>query len=149
MRRLTVIILRGISGAGKSTFANELGGDIVSADHWFMRSGKYKFDPRELPDAHAACLREFIDICQSGDARNNVVIVDNTNTTVMEVAPYVAVGQAYGHNVEIITIAADVTAAAARNIHNVPASAVQQMARRLEDSARQFPPWWKHRVIYN
>jgi hypothetical protein len=78
-----------------------------------------------------------------------MVIVDNTNTTIMEVSPYVAVGQAYGHDVEIITVEADVEIAAARNVHGVPANAVRQMARRLEESAQQFPPWWKHRVVRN
>lgn len=150
MNPLKIIILRGVSGAGKSTFARQLHGTVVSADDYFMRQGRYEFNPRELPAAHAKCMRDFIDLCQGvEEARRNMVIVDNTNTTVMEVAPYVAVGQAYGHDVEIITIEADVERAAARNVHGVPTNAVRQMAQRLVDSANQFPPWWKHRVVQN
>lgn len=81
---MKVIILCGVSGSGKSTIAKEIGsGYVVSADDFFMASGEYKFDPTMLPAAHGQCLRDFVGCLQYGC---DTIVVDNTNTTMMEVA---------------------------------------------------------------
>jgi len=106
----TVIVLRGISGSGKSTVAAALAraaetlgrtAVICSADSYFLDpvTGEYLFDPSKLPAAHAACLAFFenalsVDATHSSPARNSnkvappVVIVDNTNTKRWEYAKY-------------------------------------------------------------
>jgi len=91
------IILIGPSGSGKSTFAKTLGHNIVSADIYFMREGEYRFDASKLPLAHASCLKRFIYLLM--DYAD--VIVDNPNTTIAEVAPYIAIAQAYGYDVVV------------------------------------------------
>lgn len=138
---MIVTILQGISGSGKSTFARTLSADVVSADNHFMVDGEYRFDPSRLPDAHAECLMTFLACLSSG--RN--VVVDNTNTTAVEVAPYYALAQAFGADVEIVRVACDPATAAKRTTHGVPEAAVYAMHRRLESFSG--PPWWSIRTV--
>jgi hypothetical protein len=147
---MSVIILRGISGAGKSTYAKKLeekrpGLCIVSADNFFIDDdGVYTFVPKLLPDAHRMCLREFADLVRIPTAD---MLVDNTNTSVVEIAPYMALAQAYGHEARIITLKADVILAALRNAHGTPLETVGRQNERLLKEQELFPPWWRHEVI--
>ena len=138
-----VIILRGPSGAGKSTYAAKTypGAIKVSADDFFMVDGEYKFDPTKLSKAHGACMRKFIEAVQKPDV---TIVVDNTNTTLAEVAPYAAAALAFDHELEIVTFVGDYIKAAKRNVHLVPATTVMAMAQRIEEQTKLFPPWWKH-----
>lgn len=155
-----VIILRGVSGSGKSTFVkkNWPHAQVFSSDFFFMKDDKvYDFDAKKLPYAHGWCLRQFINALSAFnhkvamlpgfDGKNEVFVVDNTNTTIAEIAPYYAVAQAYGLNAEIITLDVDPRKAAARNTHNVPATTVDRQYQNLVKNAEQFPPFWVHRVI--
>jgi len=139
-----VIIMQGVPGSGKSTFIRALPGKVAvySADHYFEHYGEYRFDPSKLGEAHAACMRGFIG--QLGRYQNVTVVVDNTNTTVLEVAPYMAVAAAYGCEVEIVRVKCDPEVAAARNVHGVPLHAVRRMA----DNIAQFkaPPFWQFKL---
>jgi hypothetical protein len=119
----------------------------VSADHFFMEEGEYKFDVTKLGEAHASCLRRFVDLVSSG-SKDNTVVVDNTNTTGTEVAPYAALATAYGHELKIITIVVDPEVAHARNVHGVPLKTVKDQYKRLERSKGKFPPWWPEVVIH-
>ncbi len=142
-----VIILRGVPGSGKSTWIakNYPNAEVFSADHYFIRNGEYKFDPRLLPDAHAYTLRSFVGWAR--DPSGTVAIVDNTCTTVAEVAPYAAIALAYGRQVETVTLLCDPAVAGARNIHGVPLAAVEAMDRRLRASQGDLAPWWNNRVV--
>lgn len=140
-----VTILRGVSGSGKSTYAatNYPGALVVSADSFFAFVDGYKFDPTKLSEAHGLCLRGFVDAAQRG--RN--VVVDNTNITVEEIAPYYAIAEAYGREVEIVTFDVPISIAHARNIHNVPLAKVEGQHFRLWKAI--LPPRWNHRVVRN
>lgn len=138
-----VTILRGISGSGKTTYASKHYPNtlVVSADHFFGTPPRYKFDPEKLPEAHNTCLRLFIEAVRNGRA----VVVDNTNTTVEEIAPYYALAEAYGHEVEIVTIEFDPLVAAQRNVHNVPLEAIERQHYRICSTV--LPRRWKHRTV--
>lgn len=144
---LHVVILRGIPGSGKSRLARKLAprktGVICSADDFFMRSGRYVFDGSKLGEAHNYCLRKFLHAlgCQL-----SVIVVDNTGTSVAEVAPYAALALAHGATLEIITVKCSVRVAAKRNVHGVPRKAVAAMARRLKEEGKRLPPWWSHKT---
>ena len=132
---MKVIVMRAISGAGKTTLAKKItkqGGTICSADDYFL--GR-KFNPAELSNAHKACMRAFLAALGSG---TELVVVDNTNTQLWEATPYVSVAEAMGYEVEIHEVECDVDTAARRNVHNVPRHTVQAMAKRFERSL----PWW-------
>lgn len=149
-----VIVLQGVSGSGKSTYgrkiaaefrANGLTVEIVSADDYFVRfgGGTYAFNPSHLPKAHGECFRHFMQTV--GAQAADVVIVDNTNTTAVEAAPYMAGAQAFEYEAEIHRIVCDPEVAAARNLHGVPAGAVKAMASRI--ASEKLPPWWKLVVV--
>lgn len=135
----TVKILRGIPGSGKTTLAREMGELTVSADDYFMVDGVYCFNPREIHLAHQACWRRFYSEATSD---TEVIVVDNTNITAAEIAPYVLPAEANGYKVQIITIQADPVQAFSRNVHGVPSHIVLGMAQKLEREV--LPPWWEH-----
>jgi predicted kinase len=79
----TIILLRAVAGAGKSTLANILaeneGYVVVCADDYFTdASGNYNFDASKLGAAHQQCQELFMYWLNHTDAK--CIIVANTNT---------------------------------------------------------------------
>ena len=72
-----LILLRGLPGNGKSTFAKVIGGTHYEADMYFMEDGIYNFDPSGLKDAHAWCRNSTETAMRRGEDK---VIVSNTFT---------------------------------------------------------------------
>jgi predicted kinase len=140
----TLIILSGVSGSGKSTFAASFPEALIcSADQYFtMTDGSYRFDPAKLSDAHGYCFRRAFAAVK--DSTYETIIVDNTNLTSEEIAPYYAIAQAFGARCELHTFLADSEDAAKRNLHSVPSSKVREQSRRL--LARRLPPFWSFAV---
>lgn len=158
-----VAIMSGVSGSGKSTFASEhfLGefegrngtltlcerGVLVSADNFFLTpEEEYRFDATKLTEAHADCFRRFIIALQE---KHELVVVDNTNTTIHEINPYVLGAEAFGYKSSIITLMCetddDLQVAAARNVHSVPYETILNQHRRLQE--RRLPIQWdQHRL---
>ena len=129
----TVNLLRGISGAGKSTFtkANFPNAVVCSADTYFIGSdGVYRFNPALLGLAHKACFKRFEVALQQGV---DEVVVDNTNTTLREMKGYVETAAKYGYDLKVFRLVVDPAIAAARNQHGVPADKVQAMQDRFQD----------------
>lgn len=137
------ILMVGVSGSGKSTFAAREypNATVVSADHYFLDdSGVYRFDGSKLGEAHGACLRGFVTAVTGGVP---CVVVDNTNTTLVELAPYVSVARAYGYGVEVVRVRCYAKVAASRNTHGVPLAAVRGMEERIEAMFHGgLPPFW-------
>lgn len=142
-----LIILRGLPGSGKSTLQKRDYPDAVvaSADQFFMVDGEYRFNPARLPEAHGTCCRTVIGALQ---VESPLIVVDNTAISVVEIAPYVLLAQAYGYDAEIITLCCDPAVAAARNLHGVPVSViVNKIAPAMVAAEAAFPPWWQHRMV--
>ena len=90
----TVLILRGVSGSGKTTFAETLAAlnpdavEICTADDFFYDAqGNYNFDPKLLGHAHRQCQERFEHSLEHGTA--SLIIVANTNTKPSDFAFYV------------------------------------------------------------
>lgn len=142
MRKL--VIMRGVSGAGKTTMANKIlkethskgkTGLICSADQFFVnpKSGEYEFDSKKLGNAHSYCRGKAEAAMWLG---TDVVIVDNTNTQKWEFEPYVLLAEENEYDVEEVIVGTldeqDLKIYANRNTHGVPLDAIRKMARRFQ-----------------
>lgn len=145
---MQIIVVSGLPGAGKTTYvqlmiaqacAGAQAAASLSADDFFIQSdGSWVFNPAKIRDAHAHCLKRFIAHCQAGDL--DLCIIDNTNLTVAEIAPYMAIAQAYGHVASVLTITCSAEIAFARQIHGVSLDRFMHMFANLRE--RELPPWW-------
>lgn len=151
-----VFVLRGLPGSGK-TFVAALTvarcvltgrpAEVVSADHFLTdAAGNYRFDPSRLPDAHAACLHRFV-TAVTACPPTTVVIVDNTNLTAAEYAPYTAVGAAFGRPTFLVTVDVSPVAAFARQTHGVPQETFGRMVARQR--GEMVPSFVRHVVVGN
>jgi predicted kinase len=143
---MRLVVLMAVSGAGKDHFAEHhmpKATTLASADDYFGKP--YKFDPTKLGEAHGACFRKVIEALQR---REELVVVNNTNTTLVEIAPYMVAAQAYGYEANIISLQIDPKIAAARNTHGTPLATVEKMAERLAKTLEDLPPWWDIQNLY-
>ncbi|XP_056136534.1 NEDD4-binding protein 2 [Lampris incognitus] len=97
-----LVLLRGAPGSGKSTLARAMlehnpGGVALSTDDYFIRHGKYHFDPYTLGEAHEWNHRRATEAFESGA---NPIIIDNTHMQAWEMRPYVA--QALKHEYKVL-----------------------------------------------
>jgi hypothetical protein len=75
------------------------------------------------------------------------LVVDNTNCSVAEVAPYAALAGAYGHELHIITLIGDPLAAWQRNRHGVPFANIVKQDVSLRQSLAEWPPWFPQQIF--
>ena len=150
----SVILFRGIAGAGKTTAYETFLAKRVdkyselaycSTDlFWRGENGRYNFDPRRLGEAHAWNFRHYLEFLSK---KVKTIVVDNTNISAHEIAPYVLAATAYCYAHEIVTVWCDPAIAAARSVHGVPAKVVLDMHSRLV--REELPPYWNHRVVFD
>ena len=143
MSKVTIMI--GLPGSGKSTWAsqNRNNAKVCSADLYFMRTGKYEFNAAFLGEAHKQCLRQFCQAVQD----DLPVLVDNTNTSLLALAPYMAVAAAYNCEIEVIYMDCDPETSAQRNTHGVSAATCQAMYGQLQALRRDWPTYWPKPTI--
>jgi len=98
----TLVMLRGISGTGKSALARKMekkyGVKALSTDDFFMEDGEYNFNPKKLGEAHSWNF----DRAKKAIAEGKPVIIDNTNAQAWEMKPYVEEALKHGYNVEFV-----------------------------------------------
>lgn len=128
----TLYICRGLPGSGKSTKAKQLAQVVTEADQFFIREGKYVFNPGLLGRAHADCLARTRAALAHGDCA-----VANTFIRTREIKPYLDLAAEMGAAVVIVNVydggLAD-EALAERNAHGVPANTIRKMRARWQDA---------------
>ena len=95
----TLIIVRGIPGCGKSTFARMIAdapGCICTADDYFMKDGKYQWEASKIGLAHAECQSKCERLMRMSVDK---VIIANTSTTKQEMQVYFNLAEKYGYKI--------------------------------------------------
>ena len=139
---MLVTILRGVSGAGKTTYADQLRADvIVSADRWlYGPSGHYEWTISRCREAHDATLREYAELVTKRTSGH--IVVDNTGISNLEVAPYVALAQAHGYRVQTVALLCPPLTAARRTTHGLTVSQIVDQDARIRAELATAPPYF-------
>lgn len=121
-------IIRGLPGAGKTTFAKALskgtGFPWVEADQFMInKEGEYEFDPDRLQECHQICQEDV----KLSLELNGGAIVSNTFTRKWEMKPYINFAKAACCPFTVLTVEGN-----HGSVHNVPISVIERMKARWE-----------------
>lgn len=130
-----LIIVRGVSGSGKSTFADfllqnlkhyetwdyEVSTRKFEADQWFVDNDE-PWNPKYLQTAHEWCSAEVKKSLQDG----YITIVSNTTTTKKELEAYIKIADNLGVQYFVLISDSDY-----ENVHDVPRDKLRKQAQRF------------------
>lgn len=132
-----LVLLRGLPGSGKSSFAKHMWSDFVicEADQFFYDSeGNYNFNPSKLKDAHKYC-RDRVETFMSDNEKNPQfypeIVVSNTFTREWEMDEYFKLAKKYDY--QIVSLIVE-NRHGNKNVHGVPDSKIEEMRNRFEIS---------------
>ena len=129
-----LLLLRGLPGSGKSTFAEmmeylfDVAGFsciVACADDYFMHNGVYEFNARLLGNAHTECKEKVRVAMETGVDK---IIVANTSTTSKEIKAYTGYALAYNYKLTSLIVE---NRHGNTNIHGVPDEALKRMEQRF------------------
>ena len=132
MREL--ILVRGVPGSGKSTYALKCWSDDrsagLSASVWEAdmsmvdERGEYKFDPNRLKHCHQVCQQS---VCVDMGWGVERIYVANTFIRKWEADVYYALAKVWGYDVKVIRLEGNFD-----NVHGVPRDRVNIMKANME-----------------
>ena len=135
-------IMRGMPGSGKSTYVrNEILGyhnpvAVYSADDYHMTQEGYRYIAANAHLAHKTCFQKFV---SSIELELPYVVVDNTNTTPLEIEPYRRFAEVNDYLITIIWCDATFELCMRRQTHNVPLKTMLNMWHNLQ---KPMPKFW-------
>ena len=129
-----MFLITGVPGSGKSTKAEFIKNlyknthcktliEHFEADMFFMKDGEYKWNPKQLPNAHEWCKKSVEHAMSIG----HDVIVSNTFITAKERKPYFDLAKAYKYNIQVIECTGTY-----QNIHGVSEKKVEALRAKYE-----------------
>ena len=132
-----LVLVRGIPGSGKSTFANLVWNNyaICEADKFFYdKEGNYNFDASKLKQAHEWCQNEVE--TKMKDNQNNPqfypeIVVSNTFTQEWEMQAYFNLAKKYDYKIFSVIVE---NRHGSTNVHNVPDDTLKKMRDRFHIS---------------
>ena len=124
-----LLLVRGLPGSGKSTWARNLlkhipGGIHLEADMYFETDEAYHWEGDKLAAAHRWCLNSakiFL-------AQGKIVLVSNCNLKFSEADDYIRHCKRIGKPVDVTTLE-DYYG----SVHNVPEERMRRLRQRMED----------------
>ena len=121
-----LIIVRGIPGSGKTSFAEMLGRAICCADDFHItRDGKYVWKPERVGMGHDWCQRKCRRFMKKQVER---IIVANTSTTEREMQPYMDLARQFGYKVFSVIVE---NRHGNASVHGVPEVTLDKMRERF------------------
>lgn len=128
MSKPKLILIRGIPGSGKSTYAKthyvSKGFEHYEADMFFIdEQGNYSWDKNKIHLAHQWCFDKFSDAV----LRRVNVVISNTFTRHREMKDYINLANESDYEVEIVVCTGNY-----QNVHNVPDETVEKMRNRFQ-----------------
>jgi predicted kinase len=121
-----LIIIRGLPGSGKTTYAREKYKDYVNyeADMYHTKNGVYVYKKENAGAAHNECLTRVAQSLKN----HRKVVVSNTFTTQKEIDAYIKLATELGKTYCIIRMTKQYG-----SIHGVPQSDIDKMKNRMVD----------------
>jgi len=129
---LSLILLRGLPGAGKSSIASILSSDgkfpVHAVDHYFTNSetGKYEFDYAKNHLAYRQCEERTR---SSMEEKCEKIFIDNTFTMEWEIKPYFKLAAEYNYSVFVLTVE---NHHGNSSIHNISREQLEKMAEKYK-----------------
>jgi len=125
----TLYLIRGVAGAGKTTFATDLAESLNLAmfeadDYFYDRYGNYNFNPSLLHKAHNECQEKT----EASMMLGHGVVVSNTFTTEKELKPYLDLAEKYDYKVVSLVVE---NRHGNKSVHDVPETTIQKMKDRF------------------
>lgn len=134
MYHKVLIILRGVSGSGKSTFAEMLGEGKhphFEADMYhYDEQGNYNWSAANMGKAHKWCQNQVEDRMQRSFEK---IIVSNTSTTEKEINVYIDLAYKYGYRVISLVVE---NRHDNGSIHDVPQEIRDAQEKKLRNSLK-------------
>lgn len=133
-----LILLRGLPGSGKSTFADFLSDFYqyigisrhLEADMYHIINGEYNWKAEDVKAAHKWCQYETEEWMKWAEKhRDDLIIVSNTFTQEWEMKPYYELAEKYRYRVYSLIVE---NRHEGLNIHNVPEEVLNKMEKRFE-----------------
>lgn len=131
----TLYLVRGLPGAGKTSFVRNLTSVLSNviwslrnfeADQYFYDSdGNYNFDIEKLHAAHMQCQTKT---SKAMDDLVQCIFVSNTFTTEKELKPYLQLAEEKGYQVVSLVVE---NRHGGKSVHNVPEEALTRMKNRF------------------
>jgi hypothetical protein len=122
---VTLLIIRGLPGSGKTTLAKSLPAfDHFEADQFFTGpDGIYRYDRTRIADAHIWCQAKAKKSLKEGRS----VVIANTFSRLHELTQYINLGYESGATIHVIETTGRWT-----NVHGIPHDVLKRMAERWE-----------------
>lgn len=126
MAKPILYIVRGLPGAGKSTFCRQNFRDllILENDKLAIQAGVYDFYRR--PWEHV--IQDNLELLRKACCAQCDVVICNTFVTRAELAPILAIAEVNGYEYRILKVVGDYG-----STHSVPAETLQKMKDKWED----------------
>lgn len=122
-------IVRGVSGAGKTSLAKSIVGDsnYFEADHFFEdEDGNYNFNAGMIGEAHR-CNRQVVELAML--TGTTPLAVSNTFTRLWEFKEFMDLAKQYEYTCFVITVE---NYHGCASIHAVPTDKITEMVERYE-----------------
>ena len=128
---MKLILVRGLPGSGKSTFAAASFPTVklIEADDYFYKDGVYLFNREEIRKAHIDCQSRTTDHIKAGYS----VVVANTFTRLWEMRFYFNL--AFENEMDFLVYRCEGNFG---SIHGVPQKVISQMRHRFEPFAPEI-----------